>query len=76
MGSRMKVWIMKDEDLEDLKQCLRKKILDLRRFKESKTSGWITCPNCGAEHKLSDAVDKATGICSDKCWNEFIGGKG
>ncbi len=66
---------------------VRKQIMDQRGFTDTRTRGWSTCPNCGNTYRMKyrskeDAPvgsiwceQHITGVCSDKCWDEFLGVK-
>lgn len=69
--------------LELLKAGLRRKILEDRGFEEK--DGYFLCPQCGKHYKPMYEDKKnaprgsiyyeqhTSGICSDECWDEFVG---
>ena len=72
--------------LQQMKDELRRVILKERGFVEPEEPGVICCPNCG-EHYRPMYEEKRnaprgtiwheqhiTGVCSQKCWDEFTGG--
>lgn len=72
------------DELEEFKRNFAKKIFEIDPFGKFESEGIITCPNCKQSYKpeyerKEDAPEGTiyreqfiSGICSDKCWDEYF----